>query len=1328
MKRWRWYLGGAAVLALLVSAGILGVLRSDWLREQIRLRIIAETEKATGGKAQLGSFEFDWKQLRVAARGFILRGREPENAEPLFRAESIELRLNVLSWISRDIRLRSLVVEKPRVQILVAPDGATNLPQPKVPRKGGNPLEQLMRLKIGQIEIRQGWFHIDDRKAPFDVRASELDLRLVFDSAATRYRMNGAIAEVQTPGGFKPSVELGVWLDPKRVVIDKAELRLAQSRLTAAGEVVFSPLSVDATYRGDVALKDVPRLRMNTGTAAVEGKLKWAGDDFGTAGKVDARGIVFDTGSGGIRVEDVAVRGEFDVRKQQLRLRNVGFSSNLIRGSGEATIADWRDLEVSADLDSVDIERVQRSLLDTPYAWNGTAAGPVSLKGTLGAQGVSADEVRAVLAITPAEGQVPVSGSLSLEWDRGSGLLRMDGTSLATRETRMNVQGALGRELDVNVSTSSIRDVELVVAMLARDEKLTLPLRLEQGEAQVSAKVRGKLDSPVVSGRLRMRNARVDEVPFDSLDTWFDVDRNSLKLSKLQLKQSEAELSGRLSLELRDWRPEWSSAIDLSVRIGHAEIQKTLGLFRIKSPLSGAIDGTVEAAGPAGAPALRIRARGAGIGWGKEVVRKASVELATERDGAFAGAVTLDSMTGKLKGRLRHKEGDFQEGSARIEIVASEVRLSELESLKEAGPNIDGTLAVEVAAEAEFSPEGLRWIALDGAATSPEVRVNNRRLDKCEIRSATQAGLAALTLKCALRSEPAQIVNASARIRLNGEPLAEGSVKLPRISFAFLREVARPANEPSPQEPLPIRGFVEGSSTFSLNLSKPETLKAQVTVSRLQLRPRDNQLLETQVDSSDLALTNSSPIVIDIDHERAAIRSSSFAAKETELSLSGTLGFKQESPLNLKVSGGVNLAVLSTFRPEVEARGRAQLDATIRGTPADPSMSGKMTIAAASFFLKDLPNGIENANGTVFFERNRANIEKLTGQTGGGEFQITGFFGLNAGRLNYRLNAKGKAIRLRYPEGVSTTADAALDLVGEPARSLLSGTVTVLRSGFIGGGDFGEMMGGSMNPIPPPATRNEFLRNLQFDVKIRTAPDAILVSSYTEGLETEANLHLRGSPSKPILLGSIEVNQGTIRFFGNRYTISRGEMLFYNTAAVQPEIDLDLETRIRGVTVYIKVSGPLARLNVNYRSEPPLQSQEILALLTVGRAPTTADGSLQAQSNIRGQNVLENTSSNSLLGGALSAGISDRVERFFGASRIKIDPQATGVDNVAQARLSIEQSLSRDVTVTFVTNLSRTQEQIVRVEWDVSRQWQVIAVRDENGVFAVDFLFRKRFK
>jgi hypothetical protein len=34
----------------------------------------------------------------------------------------------------------------------------------------------------------------------------------------------------------------------------------------------------------------------------------------------------------------------------------------------------------------------------------------------------------------------------------------------------------------------------------------------------------------------------------------------------------------------------------------------------------------------------------------------------------------------------------------------------------------------------------------------------------------------------------------------------------------------------------------------------------------------------------------------------------------------------------------------------------------------------------------------------------------------------------------------------------------------------------------------------------------------------------------------------------------------------------------------------------------------------------------------------------------------------------------------------------------------------------------------VRVEWDFNRNCSALAVRDENGLFGIDFQYRKRFK
>ena len=47
---------------------------------------------------------------------------------------------------------------------------------------------------------------------------------------------------------------------------------------------------------------------------------------------------------------------------------------------------------------------------------------------------------------------------------------------------------------------------------------------------------------------------------------------------------------------------------------------------------------------------------------------------------------------------------------------------------------------------------------------------------------------------------------------------------------------------------------------------------------------------------------------------------------------------------------------------------------------------------------------------------------------------------------------------------------------------------------------------------------------------------------------------------------------------------------------------------------------------------------------------------------------------------------------------------------------------------TFITNLNRTQEQMVQFQWDIDKTWSLILVRDVNGLFGGDLQFRKRFK
>ena len=231
----------------------------------------------------------------------------------------------------------------------------------------------------------------------------------------------------------------------------------------------------------------------------------------------------------------------------------------------------------------------------------------------------------------------------------------------------------------------------------------------------------------------------------------------------------------------------------------------------------------------------------------------------------------------------------------------------------------------------------------------------------------------------------------------------------------------------------------------------------------------------------------------------------------------------------------------------------------------------------------------------------------------------------------------------------------------------------------------------------------------------------------TRDVEAEVDLRLRGSPIRPVLLGTISINEGEVQVFGTRYTINRGDIRFLNPVKIEPTVDMDLETKLRGVTVNVTLAGSPNNLKMNWSSDPPLQQSEIIALLATGRDPSLALN--QTAPGVSGGGASNFAAAGTgLVGQALNAQLNSRFQRFFGAARVKIDPTLIGVDNLPQARLTWEQQVSKDVTLTYITNLNRTQEQLIQVQWDLDKSWSAIAVRDPNGVFGIDFQFRKRFK
>jgi len=530
----------------------------------------------------------------------------------------------------------------------------------------------------------------------------------------------------------------------------------------------------------------------------------------------------------------------------------------------------------------------------------------------------------------------------------------------------------------------------------------------------------------------------------------------------------------------------------------------------------------------------------------------------------------------------------------------------------------------------------------------------------------------------------------------------------------------------------PFEGFVEGGATVTLPLRKPSAFRAKVTLDAVQINPRPSQVLRLGVQQQDVILKNSKPLVADVTIDRAQLSPAEFTGRDTNMSVDGTLPFQGGAGADLSVRGTISLVILQLINPDLEAKGTANLQVSVRGNLQDPNVNGRLQLSKASLYYRDLPYVVDNADGSIAFDRSRATIERLTAETGGGTINFTGSldFGAaldNGTALVYRLQAEARRGRVRLPQDLSATFDASLRLTGASDASTLSGTMTLNRASFNPRSDLGALLAQASAPTPVPTAPNEYLLGMRFDVHIESASNFQVETSLTRDVEAEVDLRLRGSPVRPVLLGTISINQGEVQVFGTRYTIDRGDIRFLNPVKIEPTVDMELETKLRGVTVNVTLAGPPGNLKMNWSSDPPMQQAEIIGLLATGRDPSLAPSQLAPGVSPGGGNDFA-AAGTGLVGQALNAQLSSRFQKFFGATRVKIDPTLIGVDNLPQARLTWEQPVSKDITLTYITNLNRTQEQLIQVQWDLDKNWSAIAVRDPNGLFGIDFQYRKRFK
>jgi translocation and assembly module TamB len=220
---------------------------------------------------------------------------------------------------------------------------------------------------------------------------------------------------------------------------------------------------------------------------------------------------------------------------------------------------------------------------------------------------------------------------------------------------------------------------------------------------------------------------------------------------------------------------------------------------------------------------------------------------------------------------------------------------------------------------------------------------------------------------------------------------------------------------------------------------------------------------------------------------------------------------------------------------------------------------------------------------------------------------------------------------------------------------------------------------------------------------------------------------MRGTLAEPGMLGRVSITEGTLVFFGNSYTVNQGAISFYDPRRIEPMLNLNLETQTQGVNVVLTVTGPIDNMKLYYSSDPPLNFQQIVSLLAAGQTPTT-DPTLVANQPINPPQSYQQMGESAIVGQALANPVTSQLQRVFGVSELKVDPAFYSGSDLPQARMTLQQHVSQNLTFTYVTDLSNPNDLLVRAEWAFDPKWSAVATRDEFGRFSIEFFYKKQFR
>ncbi|HKW87715.1 MAG TPA: translocation/assembly module TamB domain-containing protein [Candidatus Acidoferrales bacterium] len=1313
MKRWLRRIFLTLFSLLIVLAAALAVIIESGMADRWgKNAIIRQIGQRTGEPVELGAFHIELFRLRAELDNLTVHGKESAGLPPLFLADKIVAGVRIISLLERKIALNSLEIERPSIFIRTDEQGHSNIPAPRAsgPRRPWR--QELFDLQVASLRVSNGTIEFNNARIPLDAEGRDFQFAMNFrPGAPAKEAYTGQIGWKQMQFAarrympFPSDVCAKFTLLRDSMSLDQLQWKTSNTSIEAHAEVKrFQPLDVEFHYRVRVSLPDLrvilrkPEMPDGTVVATLNGS--FAGNRLRMTGHYRADDLALHFKwfhKGGIQST-----GDLDVANNRLTMPQ--FEAEAVGGRVKGQLAmDFHGLvfrvtshmagaSLSQILDAVD----NRSLPVNTLHWDGKTSVDSNLTWVRDFKHLTAG---GITEWSPPDSlsarDIPVTATIHYDYSMDRRDVKFTPSTISTPQSQVNFSGTLGAEdnaLPVTFHTNRVADWDDFITRIrghgAKHGEIT-------GVADWKGEMTGPLKGPTFAGNFRLRDARYGRLHWDDITGQMSYSPDEFRLNHAVVTRgrSNATVALRLGLDGSWGFPddgEWS----LDAHLDRASTDDLQGLFGTSYPASALVTADFHGGGTRAAPQLSgtfqlKQAQAYGVRFDS-----AHGQLALKHDQIQITQAEIDRGSARVSGNLLYRP---ESRTVNFQLSGGAISLAQFPFLQTKSLPIAGSLSFQMTGSGPItSPDAHGTIQLDNLEFGEEVLDSlagqidsDGKTAKLDFRSTKTAGKLQGHLELGL-SDDYPLAGGMTVKQIDLDPFIIAGLHLSHLTG---------------------HSSVDGEFSVKGPLGNPDALAMQANLSRASF------------DYEYVKLQNEGPVRLSYRRSQVHVDQAAFTGTDSNFHVTGDAGFTGTRALNLNIAGAINLRLAAGLFPQLDARGTAQVNGAISGTFSSPRITGQAKIIDGSAHYGDFPAGLSNMNGDVMFDRNRLIFDNLTAQAGGGDLRISGALDYGEGPMHYEVNAVATRVRIRYPEGLSWLLGGQVRFSGTTSGALLSGNVTVQRLIFSQNADLASLVIASQTTLSGPATTSAYLRNLQFDVEADTAPGARLEWAGAH-FSAEGSVHIRGTWEHPIVLGNIHLLAGEMSFRGNNFQLTRGDINFSNPFRFDPVLNVEAETTINPYQITLDFTGPASRMQLAYRSDPPLPASDIISLLALGTPGES--GALMSTSSAQSQNF----GATAILSEAISSQLGGPIERLFGISHFRVDPflSSTGAAQSAAARVTIQQQVTRGLSVTYSTNATANQQQVIEVDYAIRRDISIVGLRDINGIFDLSIKFTQHFR